>query len=158
MPSRPRTSESANSACTTTQKVEGNQGNPGFQFPPGSPFEEFFKDFFERNRPPGGNQQNRPRRVTSLGSGFVIDKDGLIVTNNHVIAEAEEVSVTFPSGEKLPAKILGKDPKTDLALLKVEPKSPLPAVPWGTPAPRPCPCPGGRAGWPHGGPPRVVSP
>ncbi len=122
---------------STTQKIEGNRGNqgspgnPGFQFPPGSPFEEFFKDFFERNRPPG-SQPNRPRRVTSLGSGFVIDEGGLIVTNNHVIAEADEVSVTFSNGEKLPAKILGKDPKTDLALLKVEPKSPLPAVSWGS--------------------------
>ncbi len=116
---------------STTQKIEGNQGQPGFQFPPGSPFEEFFKEFFERNRPPG-NQQNRPRRVTSLGSGFVIDKDGLIVTNNHVIAEADEVSVTFSDGERLPAKILGRDSKTDLALLKVEPKSPLPAVQWGS--------------------------
>ncbi len=119
---------------STTQKVQqGNQSGPGFQFPPGSPFEEFFKDFFERNRPPGGGgQQNRPRRVTSLGSGFVIDKAGLIVTNNHVIAEADEVSVTFPNGDKLPAKILGKDPKTDLALLKVESETPLPAVPWGS--------------------------
>ena len=118
---------------STTQKVKAREGGGGqfdFQFPPGSPFEEFFKEFFERNRP----QQKQPgprRRVTSLGSGFVIGADGLVVTNNHVIADADQITVTFNDGNKLEAKILGKDTKTDLALLKVEAKHKLPAVSFG---------------------------
>ena len=115
---------------STTQKIEGGgpQGQSEFQFPPGSPFEEFFKEFFEKNRP---NRRSTPRRQTSLGSGFVVDKNGLVVTNNHVIAEADEITVTLSDGTKLPAKVLGKDPKTDLALLKVESDKDLPALSWG---------------------------
>ncbi len=117
---------------STMQKVEGGgQGQFDFQFPPGSPFEEFFKEFFERNRPDQRQRQRPKRRVTSLGSGFIVDAEGLVVTNNHVIADAEEITVTLVDGTKLPAKVLGKDAKTDLALLKVEPKKPLPAVGWG---------------------------
>jgi serine protease Do len=124
---------------STTQKVETAQGGPGnqfdFQFPPGSPFEEFFKEFLERNRPGPDGQPNRrgpsSRRVTSLGSGFIIDAAGLVVTNNHVIADADEVSVTLHDGSKLDAEVIGKDPKTDLALLRVKPSKPLPAVQFG---------------------------
>jgi serine protease Do len=114
----------------TSQKIggEGDTGTPEFQFPPGSPFEEFFKDFLEKNRP---GTTPRPRRLQSLGSGFIIDPDGLVVTNNHVIAEADEVTVTLNDGSKLPAKVLGKDTKTDLALLKVESSKPLVAAQWG---------------------------
>ncbi|HZD25214.1 MAG TPA: serine protease, partial [Alphaproteobacteria bacterium] len=68
---------------STTQRVSSEGVQPEFKVPPGSPFEEFFKEFFDKNRQP------QPRRVTSLGSGFVIDSDGLVVTNNHVIAEAD---------------------------------------------------------------------
>ena len=96
------------------------------QFPPGSPFEEFFRDFFDRNRP-----DSAPRKSTSLGSGFVIDPAGLVVTNNHVIEDAEEITVILQDDTNLKAKIIGRDKKTDLALLKVEPKKPLPAVKWG---------------------------
>jgi len=114
---------------STTQSVEGGGlGQFEFQLPPGSPFEEFFKEFFERNRP---DRPNRPRRLTSLGSGFVVDPSGLVVTNMHVIAEADEIRVTLTDGTELPATVLGKDPKTDLALLKVEPPKPLPAAKWG---------------------------
>jgi serine protease Do len=114
---------------STTQKVEGGAPNqPEFQFPPGSPFEEFFKEFFERNRP---ERPSRPRRLQSLGSGFIIASDGLVVTNNHVVAEADEVTVTLNDGTKLPAKVLGKDAKTDLALLKVQTSKPLTAAEWG---------------------------
>jgi serine protease Do len=123
---------------STTQKVESAQGPGGqfdFQFPPGSPFEEFFKEFLERNRPnqPGQPERRGPssRRVQSLGSGFVIDPSGLVVTNNHVIADADEVSVTLHDGSKLQAEVVGKDPKTDLALLRVKPTKPLPAVQFG---------------------------
>ena len=73
-----------------------------------------------------------PRKVSSLGSGFVIDPSGLIVTNNHVIEGADEIIINFTDGSKLKVtKILGHDPKTDLALLKVEPKKPLKAVSFG---------------------------
>jgi len=117
---------------STTQKVASPQGRFDFQFPPGSPFEEFFKDFLERHRGKEGQQSPQPRRqVTSLGSGFVVDAKGLVVTNNHVIAEADEITVTTAEGDKYLAKVLGKDPKTDLALLKIEPPKPLAAVPWG---------------------------
>lgn len=114
----------------TTQEVQIGPGQPVPQFPPGSPFEEFFKEFFEkrgekpREREPGP----RPR---SLGSGFVISPDGFIVTNNHVIAGAAEVVVTFSNDITLKAEIVGTDPKTDLAVLKVEPEEPLSAVTWG---------------------------
>jgi serine protease Do len=92
--------------------------------PPGAPFEDLFRDFFERH-------QNGPRTVNSLGSGFVISADGYVVTNNHVIENADEITVNFPDGESLVAKLVGTDPKTDLALLKLEPPAPLPFVPFG---------------------------
>ena len=112
---------------STTQVVRGNQGGqPEFQVPPGSPFEDFFKEFFERNQ-----QKNKPRRATSLGSGFVIDSSGLVVTNNHVIAEAEEISVRFPDGKRFKAELVGRDPKTDLALLKIDAKKSFPSLNWG---------------------------
>jgi serine protease Do len=119
---------------STTQVIKrperGEQGGPGMEiprFPPGSPFEEFFREFFDRQQ----RQQNTPRRATSLGSGFIIDPSGLIVTNNHVIAEADEVTVILQDDSHLPAKVIGKDSKTDLALLKVESSKPLAAVRWG---------------------------
>jgi len=94
--------------------------------PPGSPFEEFFKDFMERGRPPGG-----ARRATSLGSGFIIDKSGIVITNNHVIAGAQQIKVILQDGTRLSAKVVGRDKKTDLAVLKVNPKQDLPTVPMG---------------------------
>ena len=94
--------------------------------PPGSPFEEFFKDFMERGRPPGG-----ARRATSLGSGFIIDKSGIVITNNHVIANAQQIKVILQDGTRLSAKVIGRDAKTDLAVLKVNAKQDLPTVPMG---------------------------
>ena len=95
--------------------------------PKGSPFEEFFNDFFDDQE-----KEGQPRKVSSLGSGFVIDPSGLIVTNNHVIEGADEIIINFTDGTKLKvSKILGHDPKTDLALLKVEPKEPLKAASFG---------------------------
>jgi serine protease Do len=120
---------------STSQKVEPKAGaTPGPQVPPGSPFEEFFEDFFKNRR--GGEGPNRPergpRRVNSLGSGFVIDAaEGFVVTNNHVISDADEVSVVFNDGSKLKAEIVGRDQKTDMALLKVKPEKPLKAVKFG---------------------------
>ncbi len=89
------------------------------EFPEGSPFNEFFKDFMEKNG--GGGGQALP--TTSLGSGFVIDAEkGLVVTNNHVIKDADEIRVVFNNDVTLDAKLVGKDEKTDLAVLKVDPK------------------------------------
>ena len=113
----------------------GPGAGPGPGVPPGSPFEEFFEEFFKNRR--GGQQgenQNRersPRRVNSLGSGFVIDETGLVVTNNHVIADADEVTVVLNDGSKLKAEIVGRDQKTDMALLRVKPEKPLKAVKFG---------------------------
>ncbi|MFV0332564.1 MAG: Do family serine endopeptidase [Tropicimonas sp.] len=114
---------------TTVATATGPQFDGGPIVPEGSPFEDFFRDFMERNRP--GDAPRRPRRSSALGSGFVISEDGFIVTNNHVIAEADEIMIEFYSGNELPATLVGTDPNTDLALLKVESDKPLAFVPWG---------------------------
>jgi serine protease Do len=118
---------------STSQKVEQRSSGPTPQLPPGSPFEEFFEEFFKNRRGPGqGEAPNRaPRRVNSLGSGFVIDPDGIVITNNHVISDADEVTVIFTNGDRLKAEIIGRDQKTDLAVLKVKPDKPLKAVKFG---------------------------
>jgi serine protease Do len=106
--------------------------------PPGSPFNEFFDEFFKNRRGQGGQggqggeSENRtPRRVTSLGSGFIIDTSGVVVTNNHVIADADEVTVILNDGSSIRADIVGRDIKTDLAVLKFTPPHPLKAVKFG---------------------------
>lgn len=111
---------------TTTTIVAASQDRP--VIPEGSPLEDFFRDFMDRqqNRP-----DNRPRRGSALGSGFIISADGYIVTNNHVIDKADEVIVELFDGGELAAEVVGVDPKTDIALLKVEGDAPLPFVPWG---------------------------
>jgi serine protease Do len=103
------------------------------QLPPGSPFEEFFDEFFKNRRGQGENPErdHTPRRVNSLGSGFIIDASGLVVTNNHVIADADEITIILNDGTKLKAEIIGRDLKTDLALLRVKPDKPLKAVQFG---------------------------
>ncbi|TDQ78853.1 serine protease Do [Dongia mobilis] len=90
--------------------------------------DEMFREFLDRQE---GNQPRPPRRATSLGSGFVIDPAGYIVTNNHVIENAEEITVITHENEELKATLVGRDEKTDLALLKVESTKPLQAVKWG---------------------------
>lgn len=97
------------------------------QIPEGSPFEDLFRDFF--NNGEGG--QARPRRSSALGSGFVVSSDGYIVTNNHVIDKADEIVIEFFDGKELVAKLVGRDPKTDIAVLKVEASEPLPFVGFG---------------------------
>ncbi|MEO0392371.1 MAG: Do family serine endopeptidase [Pseudomonadota bacterium] len=107
---------------STTQSVGGDGGGTQVmpELPPGTPFEDFFRDFFERQQ--GDRGGNRPRSANSLGSGFVIDADeGFIVTNNHVIADAEEINVIFADDTRLEAELVGRDPKTDLAVLRVDP-------------------------------------
>ena len=96
--------------------------------PEGSPFEDFFEDFMQR-QPDGGPQ--RQRRGSALGSGFIISPDGYIVTNNHVIETADEISIELFTGGELDAKLIGRDPRTDIALLKVESDTPLPFVSFG---------------------------
>jgi len=110
---------------TTSTTVERGTG-PVPMVPEGSPFEDFFERF--RDQLPEGD---RPRRSSALGSGFVISEDGYVVTNNHVIENADEIDIEFFSGEKLSATVVGTDPKTDIALLKVEPEKPLPFVKFG---------------------------
>ncbi len=112
---------------STSQNVETTMRRdfPMPDLPDNSPFEEFFKEFFdERN-------QRGPRKQTALGSGFIIDPGGLVVTNNHVIDDADEIKVKFDDGTELDAEIIGKDEKTDLALLQVKSNRPLPFVPLG---------------------------
>ncbi len=111
---------------TTTTTVAASTG-PQPVVPEGSPFEDFFRDFLDRNQ----RGDNAPRRSQALGSGFVISEDGYIVTNNHVISGADEIMIEFFSGENLEATVIGTDPNTDLALLKVDSDTPLPFVPWG---------------------------
>ncbi len=115
---------------STSQTVAGNQRVPMPQLPPGSPFEEFFEEFFKR-RGEGDSNSNRSRRVSSLGSGFVVDATGIIVTNNHVIADADEIFANFNDGLKLKAEVIGRDTKTDLAVLRVKPEKPLKSVGFG---------------------------
>ncbi len=125
---------------STSQKVEARGGGSGGgqqavpQLPPGSPFEEFFEEFFKNRRGQGGDDQapNRsPRRVNSLGSGFIVDAAGIVITNNHVIADADEITVILTDGTRLKAEVVGKDTKTDLAVLRVKPTKPLKAVKFG---------------------------
>ncbi|MGL5139140.1 MAG: trypsin-like peptidase domain-containing protein, partial [Beijerinckiaceae bacterium] len=139
---------------SASQTVE-NRTAPLPNAPPGAPFEDFFNDFFNRRggegapgtpgTPRGENQpnQNQPnqrrgengpgqqRRSNSLGSGFVIDPSGIVITNNHVIGEANDITINFNDGTKLKAEVIGKDPKTDIAVLRVKPDKPLKAVKFG---------------------------
>ncbi len=110
----------------TTTAVVADPADGGPMVPKGSPFEEFFKDFGQEGQGP-----QEPQREQALGSGFVISADGYIVTNNHVIEGADEIEIEFFSGNRLKAKLVGTDPKTDIALLKVDSPEPLPFVTFG---------------------------
>lgn len=120
----------------TTSSGPARAGRPDApevpQAPPGSPFEEFFREFLERNRPqgPGGRPQPQ-RRAQSLGSGFIIDSSGIIVTNNHVIEGADEINVVMHDNTTLRAELVGTDPRTDIAVLRVRSERPLPSVSFG---------------------------
>jgi serine protease Do len=114
---------------STSQTVVGGSGVPLPELPENSPFKEFFDDFFKNQQRDGSLPL--PRKVSSLGSGFIIDPSGLVVTNAHVIEAADDIQVTLPDGTHLKAKLLGKDVKTDLALLQVESERALPHVQFG---------------------------
>ena len=130
---------------STSQTVDAKGGGAMPQLPPGSPFEEFFDDFFKNRRGGGksgegnrgesnrgeGNRNSQPRKTNSLGSGFIIDTSGIVVTNNHVIADADEINVILNDGTKVKAELVGVDKKTDLAVLKFVPPKPLTAVKFG---------------------------
>jgi serine protease Do len=125
---------------STSQTVDANKGGgdrgAAPQLPPGSPFEEFFDDFFKNRRgggPKGGERGGdmQPRKTNSLGSGFIVDTAGVVVTNNHVIADADEINVIMNDGTKIKAELVGVDKKTDIAVLKFKPLKPLVAVKFG---------------------------
>src|ERR1700676_378658 len=109
---------------STSQTVEAKGGAEGRgampQLPPGSPFEEFFDDFFKNRRggPGGKGSDLQPHKTNSLGSGFIVDTAGIVVTNNHVIADADEINVIMNDGSKFKAELVGVDKTTDLAVLK----------------------------------------
>ena len=122
----------------TLSKSAANARTPGrpgqeFQspFPEGHPFNDFFEKFFEPrqfgNRP---DQRQAPRRQ-GAGSGFIIDAEGYVVTNSHVIDKADEIKITLRDGRSYDAELIGQDPKTDLALLKIDADKPLPFVEFG---------------------------
>ncbi len=134
---------------STSQTIEAKGGGERGvvpQLPPGSPFEEFFDDFFKNHRGPGGGPKGgekggekggdksgdlQPRKTNSLGSGFIVDTSGIAVTNNHVIADADEINVIMNDGTKIKAELVGVDKKTDIAVLKFKPVKPLIAVKFG---------------------------
>ena len=127
-----------NISTSQTVEAKGGGGREAMpQLPPGSPFEEFFDDFFKNRRggsPKGGDKSGEmqtPRKTNSLGSGFIIDAEGVVVTNNHVIADADEINVILNDGSKLTAELVGKDSKSDLAVLRVRSEKPLKAVKFG---------------------------
>jgi serine protease Do len=121
-----------NISTTQAMPEKGNEKESAEtpELPPSSPFDDFFRDFFNNRGGHNGQGAARPL-VHSLGSGFIIDASGLIVTNNHVIAGAEEINVILADDTILKAQIVGRDTVTDLALLKVEAKQPLPEITWG---------------------------
>ncbi len=122
------------SAASDTKGEEPEQGaSPGF---PNSPFDEFLRRFFDQQNPNGQRHvfpqmpEGQAHRI-ALGSGFIIDASGYVVTNSHVVGDASKVEVTLQDDSKYPAKIIGRDPKTDIALLKIKADKPLPYVTFG---------------------------
>src|SRR4051812_17582207 len=118
---------------STTQAQSNNRGTTQMpQLPPGSPFEKFFREFGMPQLQPQQQQQQRPRSgLTALGSGFIIDASGIVVTNNHVVENGTDIKVRMQDGTVLQGKVLGHDERTDLAVLKVEAGKPLPFVQFG---------------------------
>jgi serine protease Do len=122
-----RLSPAVVSISTIMSSVPNAPGAPNF--PPGSPFEDFFNDFFEKRGEKRAPRERKPQQA--MGSGFIIDSSGLIVTNNHVIEDATSINVILTDNRTFTATLIGKDKKTDLALLKIETEDDLPFVKWG---------------------------
>jgi len=112
---------------STTLMKQQPEFNPSI--PPGSPFEELFREFQDRGNPQ--NSPKRRRRGSALGSGFIISSDGFVVTNNHVIENADEIEIEMIDGTLIQAEVFGRDEKTDIALLKVKTENDLPFVEFG---------------------------
>src|SRR6266849_1837456 len=101
-----------NISTSQTVEAKGGEGRGAVpQLPPGSPFEEFFDDFFKNRRGGKGGGDLQPHKTNSLGSGFIIDTAGVVVTNNHVIADADEINVIMNDGTKIKAELVGVDKK-----------------------------------------------
>jgi serine protease Do len=120
-----------NISATQTLDEKSADASPP-ELPKGTPFDDMFEQFF-KNHGMNGPQAQPPRahKSSSLGSGFVIDPSGIVITNNHVVGDANEIVVIFTDGRKLKAKVLGKDPKVDVAVLKVESDKPFKTVKFG---------------------------
>ena len=113
---------------SATQTIEEKGGSAIPDLPKGTPFDEMFEEFFKNH---GGVPHPRAQKAQSLGSGFVIDPSGIVITNNHVVGDANDILVIFTDGRKLKAKVIGKDSKVDVAVLKVESDKPLKSVKFG---------------------------
>jgi serine protease Do len=118
---------------TTVMKAQPETMGEDTPFDGGSPFDDYFRQFFgDQGVPmPKTPPQQQAQRAEALGSGFIVGADGTIVTNNHVIDGATSIKVTLDDGTELPAKLLGRDAKNDLAVLKIKADKPLPTVTWG---------------------------
>lgn len=115
---------------TTVLKAENASSDGISPFGEDSPFDQQFRDFFGERQMP--MPQQRPSgKAEALGSGFVLTSDGYIVTNNHVIDKASTIKVTLDDGTELPARLIGTDPKSDLAVLKIDSDKPLSTIGWG---------------------------
>jgi serine protease Do len=113
-------------APQSPEKAPHADPEDGPQADQGTPFDDFLKEFFDKQ-----GKTPMPRHAISLGSGFVVDPSGIIVTNNHVIADADSITVTFQDGTDYKAELIGKDTKTDLAVLRIKPAKPVPALKFG---------------------------
>ena len=116
-----------NISATQTVEEKGLEGSTP-ELPKGTPFDDMFEQFFKNH---GFNNAPHPHKTSSLGSGFVVDPSGVVITNNHVIGDANDIVVIFTDGRKLKATIIGKDPKVDVAVLKVESDKPFKTVKFG---------------------------
>lgn len=116
----------------TKMKVAADDSSSGAPGSPGSPFDEYFHQFFgERGAPQQMPRRPKSQQAEALGSGFIVDPNGTIVTNNHVVDGASEIKVLLDDGTELSATLLGRDAKTDLAVIKVSSDKPLPTLKWG---------------------------
>src|SRR3984885_7227493 len=117
------------SATQTVEEKEADGAQQMPDLPKGTPFDDMFEQFF-RNHGQNGAAP-RPHKSSSLGSGFVIDASGIVITNNHVVGDANDIMVIFTDGRKLKAEVIGKDPKVDVAVLRVKSDKPLKIVKFG---------------------------